>query len=211
MGKSYFELIQEQCEIKPEEMARTFMEQRMLMLHGRIHEEGASALTDTLIKYDFKQQAPILLLINSNGGDVVAADHIIQTINMINSPVHALVIGEAKSMAIDILLACKERKGVSRSRYFMHFTRTKFEIICDEEATSEKSLRALKDKICIYKKLREGFYADRLKKPIEEVQRLFQMGERLKYEYTAEQAKELGLITDIVTDFKFFPKKEVPT
>lgn len=205
MGKNIYELIQDALGIDANNMGTMLAKHRMVPLHGRINSEMASGLFHTMAAMEILEIAPITLLIDSGGGDIDAGEFIIEGIRMLNSPITGLVMGQAGSMAIDVLLSCKKRIGLPNSRYFMHFPRKNFDIICGEEVSKRSSVEAIALKIRQGKLRQEQWYADRMKKPVKEVRRLLRLGEGLHLHYRAEEALKLGIIEEIKTDFKLFP------
>jgi ATP-dependent protease ClpP protease subunit len=153
---------------------------------------------------DFKEVKPITLLITSGGGNVEAGGQIISIIRSIRSPVDGLVIGHAGSMAVDVLLSCRERRAFPEARIFMHFTRCGFEVICDSDEITEHDVAALKKKMTSERDRAKNLYAKRLKKSEAEINRLFWLGEKYNLDYNAEEALTLGVIDRIDYDFKFF-------
>ncbi len=182
-----------------------FARQRMVPLHGKIDADKADGIAKTMIAFDLKEVAPIKLIISSKGGDVTAGEAIIDAIRSLNSPVEGIVVGHAASMAIDVLFACNRRTGLPHSRYFLHFQRKGFDIVCDDEVSKKSSITAVMNKIREGKARQEKCYAERMKKPVGEIRRLLRLGEALHAEYSADDAVKLNIIDEISRNFKYFP------
>ena len=200
----------ESAGITEEMAADALAQQRMIPLHGKIDEGKASGINKALLAFDMKEVAPIKILISSGGGDVIAGESIIGTIEALNSPVEGIVMGNAGSMAIDVLFACHHRVGLPHSRYFLHFTRRGFDLVCDDYITKASSLKAVMHKISDGKLQQEKRYAQRMGTSLKEIRHLLRLGETVHAEYTAKQALKLKIIDEIRTDFKYFPRPATP-
>lgn len=82
---------------------------RIIMLTGEITDESASIVVASLLYLDSISNDKISLYINSGGGSVTAGMQIIDTMSFISSPVEAICLGCAMSMAA-VILACGESK-----------------------------------------------------------------------------------------------------
>jgi len=142
--------------------------------------------------YVSKFRDKIVIIINSRGGEVFPGLLIFNTIK------HAqrngkVIIGEvrglAASMAADILQACTRRIAYKMSRILIH--------VCGK-AGLEGDLFKLEDEIAELKKLNvmlRDELALRTKKSPEEIE---QKWERKDLWFSAEQAKEFGLLDEII-------------
>lgn len=95
-------------------------DKRVLVLSGEINEKSAEDIIAKLNIWNIEDQIsedtykdsvrePIMLLINSVGGDVYSSNAIIAAIEMSVSPVVTIAVGCAASAAFTILLAGHER------------------------------------------------------------------------------------------------------
>lgn len=87
-----------------EQMFNSLLDNRTIMLTGEINDVSAEVVTMALLYLDAQAIAPIHLYINSCGGSVYAMNSIVDTMNLIKSPVHTYNIGLAASAAGIILL-----------------------------------------------------------------------------------------------------------
>jgi ATP-dependent protease ClpP protease subunit len=191
-------------------LVKALVVQRMVPFRGKISSETSMGIRKVLIALDQKQVSPITLHIGSGGGDVKAAYEICDSIQMVRSPVHGLVIERCASMAVDILLSCKERRALPGAHFFLHFTRCGFEAISDFDEMKKEDMDAYILKMTRTKKERAEFYARKLKKTPEEINAIFRRGERHNYEYSPQEALEMGLIEKIDSEFKFFAPNGAP-
>ncbi len=202
--KNIYAEIQNAIGVNNKVLASALAKRRMVPMIGEINRDMANGLIEILTALDLKETAPITILIGSNGGSVQDGQYVYGIIDTLNSPVDGLVIRNADSMAVDILLHCRKRMALPTASFFLHFTRHKFNVIQDSEKLSEYEIGALIKNMTEGKAERENMYAKRLGKDVEEIRRLFQIGEKYHTEYPAEEALELGIIDKIVTDFKFW-------
>ncbi len=196
--------------VSEDAVAKNMTGRRLIPIRGKIDSNMADGIIRVMLALDFKEVAPITLLIASGGGDVGSSKHIYGAIQMARSPVDGLVIGRCASMAVDILLSCRERRALPTADFFVHFTRTGFECVRDSDEISDGEIAMIKKQMTDDKKGREDLYMKRMKKSREEIHELFRLGEKYRsLEYTSQEALELGIIDKIETDFKFFgPEKK---
>jgi ATP-dependent Clp protease protease subunit len=104
---------------------------RILTLSGEIDSESSTDIIEAIIdlncqdaakvaKSQKKEVEPIILIVNSIGGDVYAGFGIISAIENSNAPVHTKCIGTAMSMAFAVLLAGKVRYASKYSTLMYH-------------------------------------------------------------------------------------------
>lgn len=195
---------------------------RRIPVIGKISEEMIDQISLTLLTLEVENRKEIeegknldpaiTLLIHSPGGDVDSTLRLKNVIDGLNSPVDALVIGYAQSMAADIVQMCRKRMMLSYSHLFCHFVRHGFHLIADFDEPTELEFRAFNQRAMDSKRKREELYMARTGKSREEVLELFTLGEKFNIYFTAEEALKRNLIDEIVTDFKFLPRasKENP-
>ncbi len=88
-----------------------FLRDRKIFLVGEVNDESCNELIKQLLYMEGEDNTrPIILFINSPGGDVTSGLAVYDTIRMMKSPVTAVVTGMAASMGSIILLACDEDK-----------------------------------------------------------------------------------------------------
>jgi ATP-dependent protease ClpP protease subunit len=199
----YHEMIKE-LGVTPEEIAKKLISQRTVPLSGEINGDMAKGLRKVLLALDYKETAPITLLIDSHGGEVDEGKNILYTFPTLNSPVDGLVVGNCRSMAVDILLMCRERRALPNADFYLHFPRCRIMAIMDTEKITETDIKTITERMTSYTVESEQFYMDRLKKNRKEIKRLFYLGEKYNVHYNASQALDLGLIHKIETEYKYF-------
>jgi len=180
---------------------------RVLRLIGEITPNSISSLAEEMVQLDFLEVQPITVWITSPGGDIAPAYYLKDVIDGLNSPVHGLVIGKASSAAVDVLQMCTKRMMLPHSELFCHYIRCGgYEIIGHNDAFSDLDAQAIVKHAQGHKHFREKLFSERTGKTIEEIRRIFYEGEMYRMVISSQEAKDINLIDEIVTDFKFFPE-----
>ncbi len=100
-----------------------FLRDRKIFLVGEVNDESCNELIKQLLYMESDDNTrPITLFINSPGGDVNSGLAVYDTIRLMKSPVTAVVMGIAASMASIIMLACDEsrRFALPSSKILIH-------------------------------------------------------------------------------------------
>ncbi len=95
---------------------------RVLSCIGAVRWYRTSPLADELLRLGRIADKPILLVIDSPGGDSNAADALHTVINLIQAPVIGLVATRACSAGCEILQACRVRLAFPSSALLVHFS-----------------------------------------------------------------------------------------
>ena len=177
------------------ELEEALGKKRILLLEGDITEEKAELLRAWLQFLNLQSNEEIKLIINSKGGKIAPALLIYDAISFLNASVTGIVNGECSSVTIVILQAAKKRLATRHSFFLLPPISIDFgKIVFDEK---------------IYKKIRETFergrkrqelirqiLAKRTSKTLQEIESL----EKEEKMITAERAKDLGLIDEIIDE-----------
>ncbi|AVK64552.1 ATP-dependent Clp endopeptidase, proteolytic subunit ClpP [Lactobacillus sp. CBA3606] len=170
------------------------LKDRIIMLSGPIEDNMANAIIAQLLFLDAQDSdKDIYLYINSPGGVVTAGLAIYDTMNFIKSDVQTIVMGMAASMAS--VLASSGTKGkrfaLPNSEILIHQPsggaqgqQTEIEIVAEEILKTRKKINEI--------------LASNSDQPVE---KLNHDTERDNY-LTAQEAKEYGLIDDIMENNK---------
>jgi ATP-dependent protease ClpP protease subunit len=180
---------------------------RRVFVSGTLTEKSLKRATLELIKLDFEKTEPILMLLESAGGDVVATQQFYDAISLMNSPVDVLAIGDCCSMAADLVQVCRRRMLMPGVRMLLHYIRASQPWIADDPARLEVDLNYFRQSMSEIRESRFALYEKRTNLSRERLEELFRHGEVHKAYFSAKQAIELGLADEIVTDFKLFPRK----
>lgn len=79
------------------------LKDRVIMLTGQVESRMAALIQAQLLFLDAENNEPITLYINSPGGSVTDGMAILDTMNIIKSPVHTICVGMAASMGAFLL------------------------------------------------------------------------------------------------------------
>ena len=172
------------------------LKHRILVLEGKITEMDPDIIIPHLLFLDEKSHDDITLCIDSHGGSVRAGFAIIDTMNFIKSDVRTVCINEAESMAAVILAS-----GAKGKRYsFKDADIMIHQISTPEINVTEQNVDIqYKDMQRTEKQLYE-ILCKATHKTYAGISKLCEKD----YWMTAEQAKKLGIIDEIVTDMTPF-------
>ena len=172
-----------------------FVKTRTVFLYGEINASTAYDVGCRLKYLDYIDSTkPITIEINSPGGEVSSGLAIVDTMNCIESPVKIVVCGMAASMAA--LIAASGTKGM---RYALpHSTIMIHQPLGGLGISQASDIEIYAKNILQTKKLLNEILATACNKPLKEVE----VDTDRDYYMNAEEAKEYGLIDEIVA-----PKK----
>lgn len=173
-------------------------EDRIIFLGTPISDEIANAvMAQLLCLQSMDPERDIEIYINSPGGSFTALTAIYDTMRYIKPDIRTVCLGQAASAAAVILAAGTKGKRLAlpNSRILIHQPATEggYGQSSDIEIQAKEILRI--------RALMENMLASDTGKEAEEVSRDI---ERDKY-LTAEQAKEYGIIDDVLTSLKAVP------
>jgi|AntRauTorcE11897_2_1112592.scaffolds.fasta_scaffold09675_4 ATP-dependent protease ClpP protease subunit len=189
------------------EVNKELIRQRKLLLQNKIDQDSINQLQDMLIQLEYQSVEPIFLLIDSKGGEIESGLRLLDVINSLHSPINGIADGLVESVALDILQMCDRRLSLPNTRFFAHYGTYHKEIRVDRNKFSKRDKDALFRKICAHKIPREELYIKRSNLNKEQLHDFFDQSERLGLERTAAEMKEMGLIDEILTDYKIFGKE----
>lgn len=179
---------------------------RRVLISGQLNSDSLKRTMLEFIKLDYLNDDPITLMIQSGGGHVVPTHQLEDTISALNSPVDALAIGDCASMAVDLIQMCRKRMIMPSSRLLVHYIRNEQQWICDDLEQLETDIGYFRERVRDIANRRLALYKKRTHLSEEKIKELFRHGEVHKAFFSAKQALEYGLVDEIVTDFKVFPR-----
>ena len=169
-------------------------EKRIIIIDKEFTEETCAEWIGKLILLDLqgaKTKKPIIILINSYGGDLHGALGLMRIIKNSVCPVYTVCIGIAQSSGSIILSAGKKRYSVPNASIMIHCHRISynseynhFEIMNESEG-SKKSFKQLED-----------YYVEVTGQTHPKIKKLLEKNSYL----TAEEALSVGLIDEIGWD-----------
>lgn len=98
------------------------LKDRIIFLGGEVTPDEANLVISQLLFLDSESSDEIYLYINSPGGSITDGLAIIDTMEVIKSPVHTVCVGQAASMGA-VILACGakgKRSALPHSRILIH-------------------------------------------------------------------------------------------
>ncbi len=174
----------------------TILDTRRIFLNDAIDNDSADDVIRKLWFLDIQSPGkPILFIINSPGGAVDSGFAIWDQVKMISSPVYTLITGLAASMG-SVLSLCAEPKNrfaTPNARIMIHQPRLGGVIqgqATDLEIQAKEMLKTRKRLVDIY--------VEATGKTEDEIERAI---DRDTW-YSAEEAKNFGLLSRIITTFK---------
>jgi len=92
-------------------------DQRIVMIRGPLSGQVASGIAAALLTLDAAGPAPVQLHVASSGGDLNAAHAVIDVIDAMVAPVHAVVTSEAGGAMLAVLAAAERRSAYRHARF----------------------------------------------------------------------------------------------
>lgn len=164
------------------------MMDRIIFIGSDIDSNLANIVNAQLLFLDSINHNEITIYINSPGGSVYDGLAIYDTIHMINSPVRTVCIGLAASMA-SILLSCgSKRCALPHSRIMIHQPLGGVKGQASDILITANEITKLKEELNQILATKTGKALDQIYKDADR-----------DYWMTAEEAKEYGIIDEIIT------------
>jgi ATP-dependent Clp protease protease subunit len=92
-------------------------DKRIVMLRGPLTAPFATHLAAALLTLDASGQEPVQLHVASPGGELAAAFAVIDAIDAMTAPVHAVVTAQAGGAVIAVLAAAERRSAYRHARF----------------------------------------------------------------------------------------------
>lgn len=178
---------------------------RRIILLGEITDYRIDEIMSQLMALNLESSQEIKMVINSDGGEVDPGLWLYDALKMIATPVTGIVVGRCNSTALVVLQACQRRVATKHSSFLCHFVRysARFPI----NNGFEKKLKSRVEKARASQKYFEDILSERTKLSREEIVKLMKEGESVG-EISAERAKDLGLIDEVVEKYEEAPKEQ---
>ena len=169
-------------------ISESLIDGRIIFLKGEITPDTADSVIAQLLYLDSISQEDIHIYINSPGGSVLDGLAIIDTMDFIGSKVNTIAIGMAASMAA-VILACGERRyALKHSRMMIHQAYGGVQGTMSDIDISFRNMKECKKALMRLLSAKTGKSITRLEKDCDR-----------DYWFSAEQAKDYGLIDEILT------------
>ncbi|WP_250030561.1 ATP-dependent Clp protease proteolytic subunit [Paractinoplanes maris] len=92
-------------------------DQRIVLIRGQLTAEGATGVAAALLTLDAAGPAPVQLHLASQGGELGAALSVIDVIDAMAAPVHAVVTSQAAGAVVALLAAAERRAAYRHARF----------------------------------------------------------------------------------------------
>jgi ATP-dependent protease ClpP protease subunit len=182
------------------EVLKTYAHNRILMVNDKINGDFLHQFKEWLIALDL-DEAPILVAIDSDGGEINKLFGTIDLIGIMKSPVVGLVNGRCFSAAVDLLQACRVRLATPSCKFHLHCIRG---TIFYSAHLSDRKLRQLYNgklkELRQEQKLVAQLYARRMGITEVKAQKLMDDGEENDIFFGTDEALQMKIIDGIVND-----------
>jgi ATP-dependent Clp protease protease subunit len=103
--------------VVPGWLEERLFDQRIVMIRGPLTGEGATGIAAALLTLDAAGPAPVQLHIASAGGDLAAALSVLDVVDSMTAPVHAIVTAQAGGAVVAVLAAAERRSAYRHARF----------------------------------------------------------------------------------------------
>ncbi len=101
----------------PSWLEERLFDQRIVMIRGQLTSEAGTGVIAALLTLDAVGPKPVQLHVASGGGDLGAALSVIDVIDAMAAPVHAVVTSEAGGAVVAVLAAAEQRAAYRHARF----------------------------------------------------------------------------------------------
>ena len=175
----------------------TLLKRRILLLTGEITREKVNILRNSLLLLNSLAKTEIKLVIDTPGGDVIAALKLYDAISFSRAPVTCIINGECSSSGVVILQGAKKRLMTKHSFIYLHPISISFEK--EQFAIDEKTEERISDRLKGTRARQKFIYDIIAKKTGRSLEEIKAKEEKL---ILAEEAKKLNLIDEIVEEYR---------
>ncbi len=106
-----------QTGVMPELLARRLFEQRVVLLHGPLDDLAAARTSAELMTLDAEGDEPVTLRVDSGEGSLALALTLMDVIELLGVPVHALCLGQVGAGAVGVVAVCARRVAMPSTRF----------------------------------------------------------------------------------------------
>jgi ATP-dependent protease ClpP protease subunit len=191
-------------ENEPSSLHRALLKHRIVRLEGTISSEKICEIRELLLALEIQSQDTIKLLIHSAGGDTEVAFQLFDFIKLLQAPILGIVNGKCASAALIVLQACVKRIATEHSRFLWHSGTITAQFQLTEQWKSQ--LDSWVEWQQHIKETAEKILTSRTGKPLEMIKQLQKQGDACRSYLYAPQAKELGLIDEVIDSYSLLEK-----
>ncbi|WP_249998216.1 ATP-dependent Clp protease proteolytic subunit [Actinoplanes sp. M2I2] len=99
-------------------------DQRIVLIRGQLTAESATGIAAALLTLDAAGPAPVQMHLASQGGELGAALSVIDIIDAMTAPVHAVVTSQAGGAVVALLAAAERRAAYRHARFKLNEPRS---------------------------------------------------------------------------------------
>jgi ATP-dependent Clp protease protease subunit len=108
-------------------LARRLLEQRVVLLHGPLDAATATRVSAELMTLDADGDDPVTLRIDCGEAGLAPALTLMDVIELMGVPVHALCLGQVAGGAVGVLAVCAHRSAMPSTRFLLFESPTHME------------------------------------------------------------------------------------
>ena len=182
-----------------------FGKKRIVLVDGKIDGDMASRVRSSIVHLNLESDEDIRIVIDSAGGQIVPMLHIFDLVKFSRAKVVGIVNGLCHSSATILLQACHVRKASAHSTFLLHFVRTEFDFKAHEPIADVR--RRFNYALTKNKRLQgetEEILSKRSGRSVGQIRKHMIDGEKHDVRLTAEQAKELGFLDEVLMEYDLF-------
>jgi ATP-dependent Clp protease, protease subunit len=101
----------------PEALARRLFEQRVVLLHGPLDDLSVARVSAELMTLDAEGDESVTLRVDSGEGSLALALTLMDVVELLGVPVHALCLGQVGAGAVGVVAVCTRRIAMPSTRF----------------------------------------------------------------------------------------------
>lgn len=184
------------------EVQEKYAKKNIFFVKGEITPKLADVLIGLILINMLQNdgKTPITIIIDSKGGEVRPALTIYDFLKSLKVEVRGIVIGKCSSAALIVFAGCTKRQCLPNSAFFYHsttFTRT----IKSNVNNLEETMKNVLDDCEEIQKRKRDVQIKNFNVTVEKLAELERRGEESNYDIYAEEAKNLGIIHEVIEKF----------
>lgn len=186
-----------------EQTQEVLIQKRIFPITNRIENGLISEMEKALFQMCLEDQKRTgYLVIDSGGGNVDAALSGYDFIKSLPFDVECTIVGDCHSATLTLMAACSKRYATKHSRFLFHAMKFNPDYKSTEDMEEQMRVRLQQHQIAFNQCLQIQHEAYSI--PKEEILKMRDAGERYDVRLTSDEAKEKGIIHEIVEKFNFF-------
>jgi ATP-dependent Clp protease, protease subunit len=103
--------------VLPEALARRLFEQRVVLLHGPLDDLSVARVSAELMTLDAEGDELVTLRVDSGEGSLALALTLMDVVELMGVPVHALCLGQVGAGAVGVVAVCAKRVTLPSTRF----------------------------------------------------------------------------------------------